>query len=138
MLGAEVTAVDRDPSALAVGREAARSLGLSVSWLEWNLEQELPLGTFDVLLVFNYLDRLRLPRLLEFLRPGGLLLMETFLEDQREFEWGPTDAAHLLKRGELPTLLTPSMTVVHGREVLEPVGGVKWSAIASVVAKKVP
>lgn len=137
MLGAEVTAVDNDPAKLAMGREAARSLGLSVSWMEWNLEQDLPLGTFDILLVFNYLDRERLPRWFNLLRPGGLLIMETFLREQRDFEWGPTKDAQLLKRGELPQLLTPALTVVHAREVLEPVGGVRWSAIASVVAKKV-
>ena len=138
MLGADVTAVDRDPAMLAMGREAARSLGLTVSWMEWDLDQDLPLGTFDVLLLFNYLDRLRLPRLLELLRPGGLLLMETFLAEQRDFEWGPTKDAHLLQRGELSQLVTPALTVVHAREVLEPVGGVRWSAIASVVAKKAP
>lgn len=138
MLGGEVTAADRDPEALAIGREAARSLGLEVSWMEWDLEGELPpLGTFDVLLMFNYLDRPRLPRLLEYLRPGGLLLMETFLEEQRNFDWGPTSPDHLLHRGELSSLVAPGLTVLHGREVLEPVGGTQWSALASVVAKKV-
>jgi tellurite methyltransferase len=137
MLGAEVTAVDSDPAKLAMGREAAKSLGLSVSWMEWDLDQDLPLGTFDVLLVFNYLDRVRLPQWLNLLRPGGLLLMETFLREQRDFEWGPTKDDHLLKRGELSHLITPALTVIHAREVLEPVGGVRWSAIASVVAKKV-
>lgn len=138
MLGADATGVDADPAQLALGREAARKQGLTVSWLEWDLTGSLPpLGTFDVLLLFRYLDRARLPALLEFLRPGGLLIMETFLEDQRDFDWGPTSRDHLLQRGELPGLVRP-LKVLFGREVLEPASGNRWAAIASVVARKVP
>jgi SAM-dependent methyltransferase len=136
LLGAEVTAVDCDAAKLDFAREAARELGLRITWIEWDLTGKLPpLGTFDILLIFNYLDRARLPDLLSFLRPGGLLLMETFLEDQRAFDWGPRSDNHLLRRGELASLVRP-LTVLFGREVIEPVGGVRWSALASVVAQK--
>lgn len=134
--GADVTAVDRDAARLETGRQTARARHLNITWLEWDLTKSLPpLGTFDVLLMFNYLDRARMPELLQYLRPGGHLLMETFLVDQRNFEWGPTSDAHLLKRGELPLLVSP-LEVVHGRESLEPVEGVHWSAVASVLARK--
>lgn len=136
-LGAEVTAVDRNAALLDAGRLAARELGVEVQWVEWDLEQSLPpLGTFDVLLIFNYLDRERMADLLGFLRPDGYLLMETFLEDQRAFDWGPTRAARLLQRGELPRLVAP-LEILHGREALEPIEGVRWSAVASVLARKV-
>lgn len=135
-LGAEVTAVDKDPARLEAGKQAARSRGLTITWLQWDLTGSAPpLGTFDVLLLFNYLDRARLPALTEFLRPGGLFMMETFLEDQKGFDWGPTSDEHLLKRGELPRLL-PAFEILHGREALEPVEGVHWSAVAGVVARK--
>lgn len=135
-LGAEVTGVDVDAARLDQARKAAQERSLSATWVHWDLTGPLPpLGTFDVLLMFNYLDRDRLPELLDFLRPGGLLLMETFLTDQREFGWGPTSDAHLLRRGELPLLVAP-LVVLHGREVIEPVGGVQWTAIASVLARK--
>jgi len=134
--GAEVTAVDRDAERLAVGRNAAQSLGLNVSWMEWDLTSDPPpLGTFDILLLFNYLDRARMPTFLDYLRSGGLLMMETFLEDQRAFEWGPRSDAHLLRRGELPHLISP-LEVVAGREVIEPAQGTQWSALASVIARK--
>ncbi len=136
LLGAEVTAVDHDPERLAVGREAARALGLTVNWVEWDLTGALPpLDTFDAILLFNYLDRQRLSALVEFLRPGGLLLMETFLDDQREFGWGPTSPDHLLQRGELAALVEP-LQVLFGREVHEPAAGAQWRAVASVVARK--
>ncbi len=38
----------------------------------------------DAVLVFNYLDRASMPRILQLVAPGGLLMMETFLEAQRE------------------------------------------------------
>lgn len=128
--------MDVAASRLEQARQTALERHLTISWLQWDLAGPLPpLGTFDVLLMFNYLDRDRLPELLGFLRPGGQLLMETFLTDQREFGWGPSSDAHLLRRGELPLLLAP-LVVVHGREVIEPVGGVQWAALASVLARK--
>ncbi|MDH5315236.1 MAG: class I SAM-dependent methyltransferase [Gemmatimonadota bacterium] len=135
-LGAEVTGLDRDASRLEAARAEARERNLNVTWLEWDLTTgPPPLGTFDMLLIFDYLDRAGMPALLEFLRPGGLLMMETFLEDQRAFDWGPTSDAHLLRRGELPLLIKP-LVVLHGREAIEPLGGVQLSAMASVLARK--
>jgi SAM-dependent methyltransferase len=135
-LGAEVTAVDRDPTRLEIGRRLARERKLPITWLEWDLSGELPpLGTFDIQLMFNYLDRARMPELQQFLRPGGVLMMETFLDDQRAFDWGPSSDEHLLRRGELAALVAP-LRVIHGREVLESLEGVRWSAIASVLAQK--
>lgn len=134
--GADVTAVDKDAARLELGRQAARVRGLTLNWLQWDLTgSPPPLGTFDVLLLFNYLDRARMSALTEFLRPGGLFMMETFLEDQKAFEWGPTSDEHLLRRGELATLL-PAFDILHGREAVEPVEGVHWSAVAGILARK--
>jgi tellurite methyltransferase len=107
-----------------------------VQWMELDLEGEWPeLGVFDAVLVFNYLDRAKMPRILQLVAPGGLLIMETFLEAQREAGWGPTSSAHLLRPGELARLVAP-LRVVHGREALETVDAEHWRAVASVVAQK--
>jgi SAM-dependent methyltransferase len=128
-------AIDRDRDKLAAGREEAVKAGLSIDWRELDLEGRWPdLGTFDAVMVFNYLDRASMPRILRLVAPGGLLMMETFLEAQREAGWGPTSKDHLLRPGELARLVKP-LTVVHGREALETVEGGRWRAIASVVAK---
>lgn len=135
-LGARVTAVDRDAERLAAGRARAEALGLAVEWLAADLEAAWPeLGRFDAVLVFNYLDRAKMPQIRDLVAPGGLLLMETFLAAQRHLGWGPTAGAHLLGAGELPELVRP-LVVVHGREVLDAVGGDRWRAVASVVARK--
>jgi 2-polyprenyl-3-methyl-5-hydroxy-6-metoxy-1,4-benzoquinol methylase len=135
--GARVTAVDRDEVRLAAARERAEAQGLSVRWIAADLEDEPwpDLGIFDAVLVFNYLDRAKVPRIVELIGPGGLLLMETFLAAQRELGWGPSSDDHLLSPGELARLVAP-LTVVHGREVLEAVDAERWRAVASVLAVK--
>ena len=133
-LGATVIGVDRDPAKLAQARERAGAARLAVDWRELDLEGPWPeLGSFDAVLVFNYLDRASMPRILGLVAPGGRLMMETFLEAQREAGWGPTSERHLLRPGELARLVAP-LTTVHGREVFEPVDTERWRAVASVVA----
>jgi 2-polyprenyl-3-methyl-5-hydroxy-6-metoxy-1,4-benzoquinol methylase len=136
-LGARVLAIDRDMGKLADGRAGAIEGGLlAIEWRELDLEGPWPeLGTFDAVLVFNYLDRASMPRILRLVAPGGLLMMETFLEAQREAGWGPTSEEHLLRPGELARLVGP-LKIVHGREALEPVESSRWQVIASIVAQK--
>jgi 2-polyprenyl-3-methyl-5-hydroxy-6-metoxy-1,4-benzoquinol methylase len=135
-LGAKVVGVDRDPLKLASAQERAAAAGLSVEWRELDLEGEWPeVEPFDAVLVFNYLDRANMPRILRLVAPGGLLMMETFLEAQREAGWGPTSSAHLLRPGELARLVAP-LRIVHGREALEVVDAERWRVVASVLAKR--
>ena len=135
-LGTRVTAIDRDPARLEIGRNEARIRGVEIDWRQVDLEGPWPnLGAFDVVLVFNYLDRQRMPLILERVGPGGVLIFETFLEAQREFGWGPTSEAHLLKSGELSRLVAP-LVVLHGREVTEPLDNARWIALGSVLAQR--
>jgi SAM-dependent methyltransferase len=129
-----VVGVDRDAAKLATARERAAAANLTVDWREADLEAPWPeLGGFDAVLVFNYLDRASMPRILGLVAPGGRLIMETFLEAQREAGWGPISERHLLRPGELARLVAP-LTVVHGREVFETVDAERWRAVASVIA----
>jgi SAM-dependent methyltransferase len=104
MLGADVVGVDRDESRLATARELAQTHELSVEW-----------------------------RVVDLVAPPGLLMMETFLTGQRELGWGPASDDHLLRPGELASLVQP-LRVLHGREVLEAVDAERWRAVASVLA----
>ena len=132
-LGAAVTAVDADHERIAAARRVARSL--PIEWVHADLRTyQLPPGSFDVVMVFNYLDRSRMPELREAVRPGGHLLCETFLEWQREHGWGPTSDDHLLKPGELVRLVEP-LEIILAREALDFVGG-RPMAVASVLARR--
>ncbi len=132
-LGGKVTAIDNDPASLAIARKEAKTRGLDVDWKELDLEGPWPkLGSFETVLMFNYLDRKRMPDIVNSVAPRGFLILETFLEAQRAFGWGPSSDAHLLRSGELAKLISP-LVVVHGREVVEAVDNARWSAMASVL-----
>ena len=135
-LGARVTAIDRDPAQLEIARNEARVRGAEVDWRELDFEAEWPdLGIFDVVLVFNYLDRQLMPRIVERVGPASLLMYETFLDTQKEFGWGPANDAHLLHSGELGRLVSP-LLALHGREVVEPADNARWIALGSVLAQR--
>ena len=135
-LGAAVVAVDADAGKLKAGRRAADQRKVSVEWVQADLERyPLPEGEFDVVMVFNYLDRHRMPEILRAVRPGGFLLAETFLESQRDYGWGPKSDDHLLRSGELPLLVRP-LEIIQAREALDFHGGRPMS-VASVLAQRV-
>jgi 2-polyprenyl-3-methyl-5-hydroxy-6-metoxy-1,4-benzoquinol methylase len=134
--GAVVVAMDQDEAKLETGREAAARLGVEVDFRAVDLEGGWPeLGEFDVVLVFNYLDRTRMDLVKAAVRPGGALLIETYLEWQRALGWGPTSDGHLLAPGELARLAAP-FEVLHGREVFEPIDANRIRAVASVAAER--
>ena len=134
--GAEVVAVDSDTNRLESGRATAEERNLRINWQAIDLEGDWPdLGTFDMVLVFNYLDRARWHKIIDAVAPGGTLMVETFLVAQRDLGWGPESADHLLHPGELARLVSP-LEIIHGREVLEPVDSERWRAVASVVAQR--
>jgi len=136
-LGATVLAVDRDAARLAEARRRAQRAGARITWLEIDLEQPWPdFGVFDAVLLFHYLDRTRMRRVLDSVAPGGVLLMETYLEAQRSLGWGPTSERHLLRPMELGHLVEP-LELLHAREVLQPVDASRWSWLGSALARKV-
>lgn len=135
-LGADVTAADRDGDRLDAARQFAGEAGVRIDFQQADLEQAWPeWGAFDCVLVFNYLDRPRFPRILQAVKPGGLLIVESFLTTQREQGWGPDADAHLLLPGELARLVAP-FEIIHGREVAEPVDTERWRHVASVCARR--
>lgn len=135
-LGAQVTAVDADAGRLRNARRAAQHRRLQVEWIEADLTRyQLEECAYDLVMVFNYLDRARMPSFARAVRPGGYFILETFLESQRQFGWGPQSDEHLLRRGELPRLLEP-LEVVLSREALDFSDG-RPMAVASVLAQRV-
>jgi SAM-dependent methyltransferase len=135
-LGAHVVAVDRAADVIEAGRAEATRRRLAIEWVEADLEKPWPdLGSFDVVLLFNYLDRERMPLIRNVVAPGGVLMMETFLVVQKQLGWGPTKDAHLLKPGEIAKLVAP-FEVVHAREAFEPADEAQWAALASVLAQR--
>ena len=135
--GAYAIGVDRNHGILAQLRAAAHARRLRVDAIRADLEKlrEFPLapGSCGAILVFRFLFRPIAPRIAEALRPGGLLLYETFTVHQHALPGGPSNPAFLLADGELPELF-PSL------EILESWAGTSNgnapTAVARLAARK--
>lgn len=145
--GRHVTAVDWSGAALDILEERARTLNLPVrriqrmddaktptragiDLLQTNLEAvALPANRYSVILCVRYLQRSLFPQISRALRPGGMLLFETYTKAQLDFSGGPRDPAHLLNTGELRRAF-PELEVVFYRELRAEQG------IASLAARK--
>jgi SAM-dependent methyltransferase len=95
-LGMVVTAADRDASALA-------AIGGGVRCVQADLEADpLPFepGSFDAVVVTNYLYRPRFSEVCGLLAPGGLLIYETFALGNERYG-RPSNPDFLLQPGEL-------------------------------------
>ena len=133
--GADVVAIDKDEEKLKIGREQGERKGAVVTWVHDDLETMTMPSGFDVVMLFNYLDRSRFPAFMEAVRPGGFLLCEAFLDGQRGYGWGPTSPNHLLQPSELSRLIRP-LELDYGREVLEVIDN-RYASRASVLARRV-
>lgn len=78
--GFEVNGVDISPRGLERARRRAAEAGVSVDFIEADLDQWRPQGVYHLILNFNFLMRGLIPALVEVLAPGGVVLMETILD----------------------------------------------------------
>lgn len=86
-------------------------------------------AAYDLIAVFHYLHRPLFPQLLAALRPGGLLIYETFTTAQARIG-RPTNPAFLLEPGELQAR-TSRLELLDARE-----GLIDGREIASVVCRR--
>jgi SAM-dependent methyltransferase len=109
-LGASVVGIDRNAAFLAELRTVAHERALRVAAVRGDLAgpAALPLrpGAFGAVLVFRFLSRPLADALANALRPGGLLLYETFTLRQRALARGPRNPDFLLRAGELRALFS--------------------------------
>jgi 2-polyprenyl-3-methyl-5-hydroxy-6-metoxy-1,4-benzoquinol methylase len=102
-----VDAVDVSPIGLARAAESSHAKGVSVNWIAADLDEFVPeIGAYDLVIVFRFLDRTRLPGIIESaLRPGGLLVYEAFTAAHlKRPDSHMKNPAFALTPGELPTL----------------------------------
>lgn len=138
--GADVLLCDRNADALATVRRTAADRNVQVRTWCIDLERDLPLcgcplapESFAGILVFRYLHRPLLPCLASALAPGGVLIYETFLMEQRRFG-KPANPDFLLHPGEL-------LRSFSGFEVLHTFEGLLTEpqrAVAQLVCRKPP
>jgi SAM-dependent methyltransferase len=99
--GFRVDAMDISAVALEEGRKVAAAKGLAVHFIETDLDRaDLPEAAYDLIVNFNFLERALIPKMKCALKPGGHIVFETFLIDQKEFGH-PRNPAYLLGHNEL-------------------------------------
>jgi SAM-dependent methyltransferase len=99
--GAHVTAVDRDETALQALR-ATQNVTTVCRDIE-NDAWPFPTASFDAVIVCNYLWRATFAALLATIKPGGVLLYETFMDGHERYG-KPSRPDFLLRSNELLTL----------------------------------
>jgi len=136
--GFDVDGVDVDPDAVRRARAAARKLGAPIRGVVGNVEDGtyiIPLETYDVIVVFNFLHRPLFTDIRDGLKPGGAVVYQTFSTGQRELG-PPADPAHLLRPGELEQVFD-DWEILRVRDEIEPRGpGRPPRAVAGIIARK--
>ncbi len=136
-LGYGVTGIDISGVAEERCREEAERRGLRIEAVQADLESyDLPKAAYDIVTDFYFLQRELAPALAAALRPGGVLVFESFTTEQRQFGWGPQQEAFLLRPGELRSLV-PGLEELEYREgLVESQSGRGTKAVAGLVARK--
>lgn len=128
--GWRVTMMDISEVGLGKARENAGQLASRISFQASDLtRQEWVASTYDLVMVFYYLERELFPRLVDALRPGGLIVYKTYTYLAPKVGKGPSHPMHLLAENELLRLFS-GMTVLHYAETL------RDRATAELVARK--
>ena len=136
-LGYEVTGIDVSGVAVERCRAEAGRRGRRVEAVQADLESyQLPREAYDVVIDFYYLQRDLAPALVAALRPGGVLVFESFTTEQRRFGWGPMQDDFLLRPGELRSLFAGLEELVYREGLVESQSGRGTKAVAGLVARK--
>jgi SAM-dependent methyltransferase len=124
--------VDLDEETVRDAVDRLRRRGIALrAWCADLTRYPLPSSAFALILVTRYLQRDLFASLGGALKPGGVILYETFTEAQLRHERGPRSPDHLLREGELAGLFS-TFDVMFSEEVQEP------EAVARLVARKKP
>ncbi len=139
--GRDVLGVDLLPDALRQARALARAARIPppgrVAFRGLDLSDAVQVRSllrparFRLLICFRYLERELLPRLPAALDRGGVVVYETFLEEQGRVKGKPSRPEFLLRPGELRMAFS-ELEIIHDREGLDSNGD--WTA--SIVARR--
>jgi tellurite methyltransferase len=134
-LGFRVTGIDLSAVAVKQCREKAERLGLPVEARVVDLERSpLPTNEYDLIVNFYYLQRSLAPQIVAALKPGGVLVFESFTTDHLQFGWGPKGPDHLLHPGELREMFPDLETLLYHEGVVQGDRGPK--AVAGLIGRK--
>jgi rhodanese-related sulfurtransferase len=136
--GFDVDGVDVDPDVVTKARATARRFHAPIRAIIGNVEDGtyiIPMEAYDVIVVFNFLHRPLFRDIKDGLKPGGVVVFQTYLEEQLRFG-KPRNPAHLLKSGELASVFSDFEVLSLNERVDSAVPGGPPCALAGIVARK--
>lgn len=136
--GFDVDGVDVDPDVVAQARATARRFHAPIRAIIGNVEDGthiIPMEAYEVIVVFNFLHRPLFRDIRDGLKPGGVVVFQTYLEEQIKFG-KPSNPAHLLKAGELAQVFADFEILRVNERVDAAVPGGPLCALAGIVARK--
>lgn len=114
--GFRVSAWDISPVAVARLSAWAAELGLEIEAEACDVEAKaFPTAAFEVVVASRFLCRSLVPTLLDSLKPGGLLLYQTYVSAKPN-PVGPSNPDFLLLENELPSLFADLRLVFYREE----------------------
>ncbi len=130
--GFDVEGLERDQQAIAACLTAADACGLQLTARQVDLEQHrIPPGYYDLIICFYYLDRNLMPQIKEALRPGGMVVYETFLIDNHDRFGHPRHREYCLAYNELLNTFKDFRVLFYHEGMIE-----NRKAVAQIVAQK--
>ncbi len=134
--GLQVEAWDISPVAVESLDERARQMGLVVETAVRDILQEPPAtGSYDVIVVSHFLDRELIPRLIDILRPGGLVFYQTFTQTCVSSA-GPSQLKYRLADNELLRLFAGFHLLFYREEGVQGDRTQGFRDLAQIVARK--
>ncbi len=130
--GLDVEGIEIASDAVGKAMALASSEEVKISTLVADLENDFILqpSYYDLVICFYYLHRPLISEIKKALKPGGVVVYETYICDQAQ--WGqPKNPDHLLKHNELLNMFCDYRILRYREGVIEP-----RKAIASIIARK--
>ncbi len=115
-------------SALALAKE--KQVEISTRLVDLERDSFIREETYDVIICFNFLQRSLIPHIKNGLRPGGVIVYETYIVDQAQFG-KPTNPDYLLKHNELLSFFREFRCLRYREGIMA-----KGKAVAGIITQK--
>jgi tellurite methyltransferase len=132
--GFEVEGIDMSPEAIQNALKSAREAGVTIRAEVADLQgsYKIKKEQYDLIICFNFLQRSLIPSIKDGVRPGGMVVYETFIVDQAQLFGKPRNPDYLLRHNELLDLFREFRCLRYREGVIH-----NRAALAGIVAQKV-
>jgi tellurite methyltransferase len=129
--GYKVTGIDISRVAIKKARLLAKEFGVRINSIHESISKyNVPNNSVDAIICFYFLDRKLIKRMMSWLKPGGVLIFESFTMKQNTINSANVEEEYLLKEKELLRLF-PGFNILKYEEAQH-----RKDFIASIIVEK--